>query len=81
MTYTYIEFPEDLLEHVESVCSTTVEQDETFRYRIVPSKFKQYHYVLVMYSKDKDQAHKRGMWFVKKIFAGKELLYWVKEHG
>jgi len=79
MAYTYMGFNEDLKARIEEVCRSTEEQDETFKYRIMPSRFKKYDYVLCIHSKDKDQAYRRGTWLVKKALAELNLLYWVRE--
>ncbi len=51
-------------------------KDETFRYKI--AKFGDTgDYVLIVYCKDADEAHRRGMWIRDKVF-GNSKLYWVK---
>lgn len=60
------------------VCRDTHNMDETFIYKIVDSWFDKYDYILIIYSKDKDTAYRRGMWLVKKVFKDQNLLFWVK---
>jgi hypothetical protein len=76
---TNIGFNKKLKEKIEKVCMDTFEKDPTFRYRIFQSYFPKYDYVLTFYSNNRDQAHKRGIWFCKKIFKDEKLQYWVKE--
>ena len=76
---TCIGIKELLLERMEKVCGDIVEKDETFRYKIVQSKFPKYDRVVLIFSPTESQAHRRGVWFVKKAFKDEHLLYWVKK--
>jgi hypothetical protein len=75
---TCIGFNKKDLEKIEKICRDIFEKDPTFKYRIYQSFFKKYDFILTFFSTSRNQAHKRGTWFVKK--AGIEgLLYWVKK--
>lgn len=58
------------------VCHDIAVKDDTFKYKIVKSLFPKYKFVLIIRSKTKDQAHKRGVWFRAKV--DNSILYWVK---
>lgn len=76
---TVIGFKKMLLDEVLKICRDTYNIDDTFRYKIVESWFPKYDYILIIYSKDRDQAFKRGIWIVKKALKDHGLLFWVKE--
>lgn len=52
-------------------------KDNTFKYSIIRAKYGNCKYLLVVNCRNKDQAHKRGMWFVNNVDSS--LTYWVKE--
>lgn len=52
-------------------------KDDTFRYKIYPLKDKKGKYLLVVFCKDEDEAHRRGMWIRSKVFNNSKL-YFVK---
>ncbi len=61
-------FKEEILDEVRKVCSDIFEKDKSFKFKI----FKKDNWVLCIESKDRDTAFKRGMWFLTKVFKGKE---------
>lgn len=66
-------------EKLLKVCKDINAKDPTFKYRINPSQFKKYDFVLAVFSGTKDHAHERGCWIINKV--GIEgLNYWVKEY-
>jgi len=70
-----------ILDRIKQICEDTNRKDETFKFKIYPSFFEKYDYVLVVFSANKDQAYQRGEW-LKKVFLkelGLDVLYWVKE--
>lgn len=52
------------------------EKDDTFRYNIVDSYIDEFDYIVIVYSNDRDTAHKRGLWLVDKAHIGER--YWIK---
>jgi len=68
---------EDEVNDIESVMYEISSKDDTFRYKIVKSKYEEGKYVLIVYCSDKDEAHRRGMWIRDKVFSN-DRLYWVK---
>lgn len=77
---TIFEIPEILFEKIRDVLSDIRAKDASFRFRIVPNMYKsgKTKWLGVVYSQDKDIAHKRGTWLRYKIegITG----YWVKEY-
>jgi len=61
-------FKEEILSDIKKVCEDIFEKDKTFKFKI----FKKENWVLVIESKTRDEAFKRGMWFLKKALKGKE---------
>ena len=72
---------EEDLEEVVNVCSDIAKIDKSFRYGLYPSKFSKYKKVLIIFSKTRDDAFKRGVWFSSKVKlpSGEKLLFWVKK--
>lgn len=66
-------------EVAKKTCGDIAEKDSSFRWRLHKSFYPNHDCVLVIYSPDKDTAHKRGTWFNKKVPSFKGVLYWVKE--
>jgi hypothetical protein len=86
MTKLYICLKNDRIkEIVEQVCKDIFVKDKTFNYSIFRNKGfrgreKDCMHVLSIQCKDKDDAHKKGVWFVNKVDIGEDkLYYWVKE--
>ena len=54
-------------------------KDETFHYKILPNLYKKgkTKWIVSIWCDSKDQAHQRGMWFIKKTTLCKS--YWVKK--
>ena len=79
MTIIGVENEEDL-EHLINVCEDIKNVDREFRYAVYPSKFEKYRAIVIIFSKDRDTAYKRGVWFSSKVQlpSGKKLLFWVK---
>jgi len=73
-------FYEDTLviEKIREICFDIKEKDENFKFKIyknVYPKIKESH-LLVLFCSSKDEAHKKGMWFINKTPFFKR--YWVK---
>lgn len=77
---TCIQFKGDTLKQkLRKVCEDITNKDPTFQWRIwINYQAKTMDYVLIVFSGNKDQAHKRGMWITKKSIPEEELLYFVK---
>jgi len=67
------------VEKIREICEDIALKDEKFRYRISESTMPDYEYCIKIICESKDEAHKKGMWFVKKVFKENEALYFVKE--
>ena len=85
MTKLYICLKNDRVKTIiNQVCKDIFIIDDEFKFTIF--KNRRYRgreqdcmYILSIACKDKDDAHKKGMWFVKKVDIGDEkLYYWVK---
>ena len=78
MYRTYIGIKdEETKNKLESICRDINQRDPSFRFAIRKSTLPKYKWLLIVGSSDKDTAHRRGMWLIKKT--GIEgLLYWVK---
>jgi len=78
MIKCFIVFKEEDKEKIIRLCKSASEKDKTFNYKIKPCPFKDYDYILEIFShlQTIDQAHKRGMYFVKKNKI--EGYYWVR---
>lgn len=74
----FIVFKEEDKEKIIKLCKSASEKDKTFNYKIKPCYFKNCDYILEIFShlQTIDQAHKRGMYFIKKNKVGE--YYWVK---
>lgn len=60
-------------EKLKRICEDTYIVDKTFDFMFTDPKGKlagKYHKILRVFSKDKDTAHKRGMWLKYKTFMG-----------
>ena len=75
---TIIGFRKELLGDMRRICHDISVKDDSFKYRIMPSYFDKYDYVLIIYSEGYDQAHSRGLWILNKAFPNEKLLYWIK---
>lgn len=73
-----IGFHAEHLSRIAKVCKNIAEKDPTFKFRIYNSKFKQYDFLLIVFSETVDQSHKRGVWLVKKAFPEFNLCYWIQ---
>ncbi len=70
---------EALKEKIKQVCEDITAKDDTFKWRIRYSSFENKKYCLRIFCNSKDEAHKKGTWFVKKVFDDKELYFVKKE--
>ena len=78
MRKCFVVFKEKDREKIIKLCKSASEKDKTFNYKINPCPFKDGDYILIIFShlQTKDQAHQRGMYFVKKNKVGE--YYWVR---
>lgn len=69
----------EMREKLEKILKDIAEVDPTFKFGIHNSKFPQYDQIIIVSSKTRDQAHKRGLLLCKR-YAPEEysLQYWVK---
>jgi len=76
---TIFEIDDEKLDNVKEVLGDIAERDGSFRYKIYPNlyKNKKTKFIGVVFSKDVDEAHKRGTWLVNKVEGINS--YWVKE--
>jgi len=76
---TIFEIEDEKEEEVRKVLQDIADRDESFRYRVYTNLIKdgKTKYVGVIFSPDKNTAHKRGMWFVSNVDGVN--MYWVKE--
>lgn len=65
-------------DRLEEICNNIRAKDNTFRFSLRRSNLPQYRWILIVWSSDRDQAHKRGMWLIHKTGVD-GLLYWVHE--
>ena len=69
---------------VEQVCKDIFVMDKTFNFTIFKNRRfigrkQDCQFILSIACKDKDYAHRKGMWFVSKVDVGEEkLYYWVR---
>jgi len=68
---------EEEVNDIEAVMYDISSKDDTFRYRIVKSKYEPGKYVLIVYCSSRDEAYRRGAWIRDKVFKN-DRLYWVK---
>jgi len=75
---TIFEIPDEKLEEIQGILSDIRERDPSFRFKIKPNLYKggKTSRIGVVYSIDKDTAHRRGVWLVNKL---KLDGYWVKK--
>ncbi|MEM2265512.1 MAG: hypothetical protein QW687_01585 [Candidatus Hadarchaeales archaeon] len=81
---TFIGFGEAESKRVEEVCASIAKKDKSFVYRIGPmfEKFRgKYPYLLLVESKTREQAVKRGLLLVRRYLPEFNLLFWVEEIG
>jgi len=65
---------------LEKILEDIAKKDSTFKYSIYNSRFPQYDQIIIVSSRSRDQAHKRGLLLTKKYFPTEyNLQYWVKE--
>ena len=57
------------------VCESISLKDQSFMYKLRESALSGYDNVLVIYSRDKNTAYKRGQWFISNVIGN---YYWVK---
>ncbi|MBO3801777.1 MAG: hypothetical protein JTT12_05615 [Candidatus Brockarchaeota archaeon] len=71
---------EELREKVAKIIEDIEAKDESFKASIYRSYLKDYYYVIVIKSPDKNQAYQRGEWFLKilKKEFQYDTFYWVK---
>ncbi|MEM0162726.1 MAG: hypothetical protein QXO62_06660 [Thermoproteota archaeon] len=71
---------EELREKVAKIIEDIEAKDESFKASIYRSYLKDYYYVIVIKSPDKNQAYQRGEWFLKilKKEFQYDTYYWVK---
>ena len=86
MTKLYICLKNDRIkEIVEQVCKDIFVIDKSFNFTIFKNRRfrggeKDCQFILSINCKDKDEAHKKGSWFVGKVDVGDVgMYYWVKE--
>jgi len=75
---TVIEIKPVDISRVIEICTSIAEKDETFEFKVEEKK---YGVFLIIFSKERDQAHKRWLLFCRKylpVEEGDEYLYWVK---
>jgi len=78
MSRTYIGIKdEETRDKLEVICKDIRRRDPSFQFAIKPSLLPKYKWLLIVVSADKDTAHRRGMWLIKKTGIN-GLLYWVK---
>lgn len=85
MTKLYICLKTDRIKTiVEQVCKDIFVIDKTFNFTIFKNRRfmggeKDCQFILSISCCDKDTAHRKGMWFVKKVDVGDDkLYYWVR---
>ncbi len=81
---TMIGIMEGQIENVKKVCDGIKSRDQTFEYMIVepevPSIRRKFERLLIIHSSTKDEANRRGGWFIHKCKSAKVSSYfWVKE--
>ena len=78
---TIIKFPSEYASEVERICKSISLKDESFKYKIVDSWYQPNTKVLIIYSKDKDKAFRRGEWMKHVLEKEYQLktLYMVKK--
>jgi len=70
---------EELKERIKEICEDIMIVDNSFKYYIKIDYHSQ-GYQLIIFSNDKDTAHKRGMLFIKKYLKDVDGLgYWVRK--
>lgn len=72
---------DELKERIKKIATDTFEKDNSFKWKIYQSYFKDYDYVFIVYSNNKDQAMQRGAW-MKKVLKKEfnvDVFYWVKK--
>ena len=86
MTKLYICLKTDRIKIiVEQVCKDIFVIDKTFNFTIFKNRRfrggeKDCLFILSIPCKDKDEAHRKGSWFVGKVDIGDEkLYYWVRD--
>jgi hypothetical protein len=86
---TMIKVPEEMVNEAKTLAETLEKMDETFKWKWVLSRLpdvqKQRCVLFVVYSPTKDQAYKRGSYFVKKLKLAKfrrieKGYYWIEEY-
>jgi hypothetical protein len=84
-----VKVPEEIVDSAVKLATTVKKMDKTFRWKMIRSYHKDVRLqkcrLLVIYSPTKDQAYKRGSYFLHKLELNKfERLekgyYWVKEY-
>ena len=67
-------------EEAFNMCLNIKKKDSTFKFWIEPSGFGENDFMLKLFSDNKDQLHKRALWFVSKLSekVGRKLHYEVR---
>lgn len=85
MTKLYICLKNDRIKEIlNQVCKDIFVVDKSFNFTIFKNRRfrggeKDCQFILSIRCADKDEAHRKGMWFVKKVDVGEEeLYYWVR---
>lgn len=60
---------DDNIDEIKRVCEDIRSKDSSFDFKIVKSKSLRYDYTLIVYSPDKDTAHRRGVWLINRVAA------------
>ena len=74
---TIFEIPDEREDEIKEILGDIADKDKSFRYKVYPNLYKdgKTKKIAVVFSKDEDTAHKRGMWFKHKVGIDS---YWVK---
>lgn len=85
MTKLYICLKNDRIKEIlNQVCKDIFIIDKSFNFTIFKNRRfrggeKDCQFILSIRCADKDEAHRKGMWFVNKVDVGEEkLYYWVR---
>jgi len=86
MSKLYICIKNDRIKDIlNQVCKDIFIKDKSFNFTIFKNRrfrgreTQDCQFILSIPCKDKDEAHRKGMWFVKKVDIGEEeMYYWVR---
>lgn len=78
---TIFELNDDKIDEANIILPGIAEKDDSFRYKIASNTLPKGHtkFVGIIFSPDKNIAHKRGCWLKDKSGIVYKKLYWVKE--